>query len=221
MEHITGQAVTDYLRRTLRPETGRLHEMEEYARENYIPIIQREAGRFLSVLVAMLKPKRILEMGTAIGYSALLMANACEAQITTVERDEEMFCQAIENISACGMKDRIRLLHGDAETEVRNLPGGFDFIFIDAAKGQSPVHFALALEKLAPGGVIVTDNVLYRGTVAGEGEVGHKHRTIITRLREFLDMLCKDERFDTAILPIGDGMAITKVKESKETEKCL
>lgn len=212
MENITEAAVTEYIRNTVRQQEGLLAEMEILAGERYIPIIQREAGRFLSVLVSIINPERILEMGTAIGYSALLMANACHAHITSVERDEEMFCMALENIEKLNMQNRIRLIHGDAETEVQNLPGKFDFIFIDAAKGQSPVHFDLALEKLSSGGVIVTDNVLYRGMVAEKGDVGHKHRTIVTRLREFLDMLCNDERFDTAILPIGDGMAITKVK---------
>ncbi len=218
MEHITEELVTQYIRKTLRPEQGRLTQMERLAEKEHIPIIQKEAGRFLSVLVAMLCPERILEMGTAIGYSAILMAKASEAQIISIERDEEMFCRAVENVSAYGFQNRICLLHGEAETEVRNLPGKFDFIFIDAAKGQSPVHFELALEKIAPGGVIVTDNVLYRGMVAQEGDVGHKHRTIVMRLREFLDMLCTDSRFDTAILPIGDGMAITRVKKQNEKE---
>ncbi len=212
MENITHEAVTEYIRKTVKKETGRLSEMESFAKDNFVPIIQREAGRFLSVLVSIINPERILELGTAIGYSALLMANATTAQIVSIERDEEMFVKAIDNISACGMQNRIRVLHGDAETEIVNLPGKFDFIFIDAAKGQSPIHFDLALLKLAPGGIIVTDNVLYRGMVAETGDVGHKHRTIVTRLKEFLDMLCQDERFDTAILPIGDGMAITKVK---------
>ena len=212
MENITHEAVTEYIRKTVKKETGRLSEMESFAKENFVPIIQREAGRFLSVLVSIINPERILELGTAIGYSALLMANASKAQIVSIERDEEMFVKAIDNISACGMEKRIRVLHGDAETEIVNLPGKFDFIFIDAAKGQSPIHFDLALEKLSPGGIIVTDNVLYRGMVAETGDIGHKHRTIVTRLKEFLDMLCMDELFDTAILPIGDGMAITKVK---------
>lgn len=214
MEHITEEAVTQYIRETVRSAGGRLEEMERFAAGRHIPIIQREAGRFLCVLVGMLAPERILELGTAIGYSALLMAQSCAAQITSIERDEEMFCMALDNVAACGMQGRIRLIHGEAENEMRNLPGSYDFIFIDAAKGQSPVHFDLALEKLAPGGVIVTDNVLYRGMVAQKGDVGHKHRTIVTRLREFLDMLCSDERFDTAILPIGDGMAITRVEGS-------
>ena len=213
MENITEAAVTEFINATVKKEEGHLHEMELFAKENYVPIIQREAGRFLSVLVSIINPGRILEMGTAIGYSALLMAKACNASITTIERDEEMFCLALDNIVKLGMQDRIRLIHGDAEAEVQNLPGKFDFIFIDAAKGQSPIHFDLALEKLAPGGVILTDNVLYRGMVAQKEDVGHKHRTIVNRLKEFLDSICNDERFDTAILPIGDGMAITKVKE--------
>ena len=212
MEHITEDAVTRYLRKTVRPQTGHMLEMERYAKEHFIPIVQQEAGCFLKVLSAIINPKRILEMGTAIGYSALLMAQATEAQIVSIERDEEIYCMALENVAACGMQNRICLLHGEVENEVRNLPGQFEFIYIDAAKGQSPVHFALALEKIAPNGVILTDNVLYRGMVTAEGDVGHKHRTIVTRLREFLEMLCTDERFETAILPIGDGMALTRVR---------
>lgn len=211
MENITEQAVTEYIRKTVRQQTGYMHDMEQFAKENFIPIVQQEAGRFLSVLTAIIRPKRILEIGTAIGYSALLMAQGCDAEIISIERDEQMFCVALENIEKCSMQGRIRLLHGEAENEVRNLSGNFDFIYIDAAKGQSPVHFELALEKAAPGGVILTDNVLYRGLVASDGDVGHKHRTIVVRLREFLDMLCSDKRFDTAILPIGDGMALTKI----------
>lgn len=211
MEHITEEAVTQYIRKTVRQQTGHMQEMERFARENFIPIVQQEAGRFLGVLTAMINPKRILEMGTAIGYSAILMAQATNAQIVSIERDEKMFCHALDNVAVCGMQNRIRLLHGEVENEVRNLSGEFDFVYIDAAKGQSPIHFELALEKVASNGIILTDNVLYRGMVAEEGDVGHKHRTIVTRLREFLDMLCTDARFDTAILPIGDGMALTRI----------
>lgn len=211
MEHITEQTVTEYIQKTVRQQTGHMREMERFAKEHHIPIVQQEAGRFLAVLTGMLRPKRILELGTAIGYSAILMAQACEAEIVSIEREEEMFCQALENVERCGKQKQIHLLHGEAENEIRNLNGSFDFIYIDAAKGQSPIHFELALEKAAKGAVILTDNVLYRGMVAAEGDVGHKHRTIVVRLREFLELLCTDERFDTAVLPIGDGMALTRL----------
>lgn len=212
--YITYDFIAEYLKNTVKKEDPFLEELYIHARENHIPVIQREAGRFLGFLVALTGAKTILEVGTAIGYSAMVMYDASEktAQITTIERDEEMFLNARINIKKYNAKQNIKTIFGDAEEELDKIDGVFDLIFIDAAKGQSGIFFEKCLSKIKKGGLIITDNVLYGGMIASDELATKKHRTITYKMRDFLTMLCSSDKFDTSIVPIGDGMALTRVK---------
>ena len=214
MENITEEKVTKFINETIKKNSHFMCELEKGAREEHIPVIHNEAGRFLSVLISILKPKRILEIGTAIGYSAILMHSACEGdvKITTIERDPSMIERAKVNLKKAGIDGDVTILEGDALEKIKDAQGVFDFVFIDAAKGQYMKFFEEISKKVQSGSVIVTDNVLFMGKVAEEGIPPRKHRTIVVNLREYLNMLCSDERYDTSIIPLGDGMAITKIK---------
>ena len=211
---ITYDFIAEYLQNTVKKESPFLEELYLFARENHIPVIKREAGRFLGLLVGLTNAEAILEVGTAIGYSAMLMYDASgkTAHITTIERDAEMFLNARINIKKYGAKQNIKTVFGDAEEELDKIEGIFDLIFIDAAKGQSGVFFEKCMSKIKKGGLIVTDNVLYGGMIATDELAKRKHRTITNKMREFLTMLCSRDDLDTAIIPIGDGMALTRVK---------
>lgn len=212
--YITYDFISEYLNKTVTKESDYLEKLYIYARENHIPVIAREAGRFLGFLVALTGAQKILEIGSAIGYSAMLMYDASgkTASITTIERDEEMFLNARINIRKYGAKQGIRTVFGDAAEVLDEIDGPFDLIFIDAAKGQSSIFFEKCLSKIKKGGLIITDNVLYGGMTASDELATKKHRTITYKMRDFLTMLCESSMLDTAIIPIGDGMALTRVK---------
>jgi predicted O-methyltransferase YrrM len=162
-------------------------------------------------MVKIQRPARILEVGTAIGYSALIMAAASKGKfhIDTIEILEETASLAERNIQRSGFGSNIRVLRGDAFEILQCLTTPYDMIFLDASKGQYPEYLPECLRLIREGGVILSDNVLYRGLVAQKGHVDHKHRTIAVRLGEYLDSLCKNPLLDTAIIPIGDGLAVS------------
>ena len=205
--------IETYIDNTHKKNEAFYETLRAYAEENHIYILKSDVERFLRTLLAIHRPRQILEVGTAIGYSAMLMAESGEnTHVTTVERDETVLLQAKENVAKRGLSDRIHFIFGDATEVLENLSGSFDFAFIDAAKGKSRDHFDKVLSYMSSGGVIVTDDVLYMGMTASDELATKKHITITRRLREYLDYLCSDERFETVILPIGDGVAVTYIK---------
>ena len=193
-----------------------LNEIEKYALDTQVPIIRRSMQSLLKFLLKFTKPKSILEVGTAIGFSALLMSEYApeDCHITTIEKYEKRIPIAKENFRKAGREDRITLLEGDATEILRELEGTYDVIFMDAAKGQY-IHFMPEVMRLlAPGGILVSDNVLQDGDIF-ESRYGIKRRnhTIHNRMREYLYALTHDEALDTVILETGDGMAISVKKE--------
>ncbi len=214
MNDIQYDYIKSYINETHKKEEHFFKELREYAEKNHIYIVKPQVERLLSVILSILKPEKILEVGTAIGYSSILMLKYAgkNSHVTTIERDEEVLLMAKENIKRRGVDDRIRCVFGDATEVLDSLTGEYDFIFIDAAKGQYRDHFEKSLKLIKSGGVILTDDVLYFGMTASDEFVVKKHDTITRKLREYLDFLCHDERFETNILPIGDGVAITYVK---------
>lgn len=212
-DNINYDYIIRYLQKMTDDKEPELRKIRRFAEENEVPICQRETAAFLRFLCVVKQPKRILEIGTAIGYSALVMARACQAEIVTLERDETMLLTARKNIKSSGLADRITLVEGDAALTLADVPGQFDLVFIDAAKGQ--YDFFLKKISLAPRGVLVCDNVLYKGMTATDELVVRRKITIVKRLRCFLDELMNDPRFVTSLLPLGDGVALAYKKEEE------
>lgn len=209
-DNINYEYIIRYLREMTDDKDPLLRELRRYAEENDVPVSQRETSAFLQFLCAVKQPKRILEIGTAIGYSAIAMAKCCQAEIVTLERDETMIVKAKENISKSGLEERITLIEGDATQTLSSVTGSFDLVFVDAAKGQYDVF--LQQIEVSDGGVLVCDNVLYKGMTATDELVVRRKITIVKRLREFLNTLMNDESYVTSLLPLGDGVALAYKK---------
>jgi len=211
---ITYPYIDTFLHALQPPEDAFLRELEALSRKEDVPSAVRTTARLLHLLVGLKKPVRILEIGTAIGYSALTMylGSGKKAQIVTIEKDEERFLMARNHFRSYGALQNIKPICGDAEEILSTLTGPFDMVFIDAAKSASQRYFDAVLPLAAYGALIITDNVLYGGRTAKEGEPAHKHRTGVKAMQEYLDYLCHDERFYTAVLPVGDGVALTMLK---------
>ena len=192
--------------------TSMLDQIEREATADYVPIIRKEMQSFLKFLLAMKKPARILEVGTAVGFSAILMAeyDPVPCQITTIENYEKRIPIARENFKRAGKEAQIALLEGDAAEVLKTLEDPYDFIFMDAAKGQY-IHFLPEiLRLLAKDGVLVSDNVLQDGDVIeSRFAVTRRNRTIHKRMREYLYTLTHSEELVTAVLPVGDGITLS------------
>ena len=189
-----------------------LEELEQEALDTYVPIIRKDMQTFLKTFLAMKRPKRILEVGTAIGFSALLMCEYGEpdVQITTIENYEKRIPVARVNFARAGREKQITLLEGDAQDILKELEGPFDFIFMDAAKGQYIFYLPELLRLLEPGGVLITDNVLQDGDIIeSHFAVERRNRTIYKRMRDYLYELTHHEQLVTSVLPVGDGITVS------------
>lgn len=189
-----------------------LNELERQARADQVPIIRQEMQSFLRVFLALKRPKRILEVGTAVGFSALLMAEYTEAdcRITTIEKYEKRIPIAKANFAKTPLGEKITFLEGDALEILKQLEGTYDFIFMDAAKGQYINFFPETMRLLAPGGIMVSDNVLQDGDIIeSRFAVERRNRTIYKRMRDYLYELKHTEGLITSIVPIGDGAAVS------------
>lgn len=189
-----------------------LDELEAYAIQTQVPIIRKEMQSFMRTMLLMNKPKRILEVGTAIGFSALLMSEFMpqDGQITTIENYEKRIPIARANFQKYGKEDRITLLEGDAAEVLRTLEGPYDFIFMDAAKGQYIHYLPQIMRILTPGGVLISDNVMQDGDIIeSKYAVTRRDRTIHRRMREYLYTLTHHEELQTSILTLGDGVAVS------------
>ena len=189
-----------------------LEELEQKAKEDFVPVIRREMQSFLKVLLAMKQPARILEVGTAVGFSALLMCeyNPAPCHITTIENYEKRIPLALENFRKAGREDCITLLQGDAADILKKLTGPFDLIFMDAAKGQY-IHFLpQVLRLMKKGSILVSDNVLQDGDIIeSRFVVERRNRTIHKRMREYLYQLKHRKELITCVLPLGDGVTVS------------
>lgn len=194
---------------------GELFSLEQRALADHVPIIRRGTRSFLRWILAERRPGRILEIGTAVGFSALFMAwYAPEpVRIVTVEQDARRIVEARKNFAAAGRQKQITLLEGDAAEILPGLSGPFDMIFMDAAKGQYPFLLPQAKRLMAQGGLLITDNVLQEGDILeSRFAVRRRDRTIHKRMREYLYTLAHDEDLVCTVLPVGDGLAVCTVK---------
>ena len=209
---IVDERLVTYINSLDTGNTAMLDQIEREATADYVPIIRKEMQSFLKFLLAMKKPARILEVGTAVGFSAILMAeyDPVPCQIITIEKYEKRIPIARENFKRAGKEAQITLLEGDAAEVLKTLEGPYDFIFMDAAKGQY-IHFLPEiLRLLARDGVLVSDNVLQDGDVIeSRFAVTRRNRTIHKRMREYLYTLTHSEELVTAVLPVGDGITLS------------
>lgn len=209
---ITEERISTFINSFDIGNTPFLNELEQYAIKTNVPVIRPQMQSFLKLLLAMKQPKQILEVGTAIGFSALLMSEygPKDCSITTIEKYEKRISLARENFKKAGKEEQITLLEGDATEILKNLAGSYDFIFMDAAKGQY-INFLPDILKLMPvGGVLISDNVLQDGDVMeSRFAVTRRDRTIHSRMREYLYELKHNEQLCTDILPVGDGVTVS------------
>ena len=219
---IVEERLVTYINSLDRGTDGLLAEIEEEARRTFVPVIRKETQNLLKLLLAMNRPERILEVGTAVGFSALLMedSNPVPCEITTIENYEKRIPVAKANFLRAGKQNVIKLSEGDAAQVLKELTGSYDFIFMDAAKGQY-IHFLPEVMRLLrTGGVLVSDNVLQDGDIIqSRFAVTRRNRTIHKRMRDYLYELTHMEGLRTSILPIGDGVTVSVKEESNAQEK--
>lgn len=227
MDNIVSEIISSYVDTFYQEQDESLKELRAFAEDNFVPIIQKDTEELLRIILSITGPSRILEIGTAIGYSACFFAGICGAHITTIERDREMYESACSNIRQLGYKDRVMPLHGDAVSILREMnesdidaeSEGFDFVFIDAAKSHYREFWDLCVPLCRKDATIICDNVLMRGLTATKPEeAAHKHRTSIRNMRQFLQFVKELPYADTCILTVGDGIAISRIDRSAYDE---
>ena len=212
---IVNERVVSYINSLDRGNSDICNIIEKEAIEDQVPIIRKEMGNLLKVLLKLKQPKSILEVGTAVGYSSILMSENMpqNCRITTIENYEKRIPVAKNNFKRAGKEEVITLLEGDAMDILKELDGTYDFIFMDAAKGQY-INFLPELLRLMPaGGLLISDNVLQEGDIV-ESRYGvtRRNRTIHTRMREYIYTLTHAEQLETSIVPIGDGITLSVKK---------
>ena len=212
---IVDERLVTYINSLDTGNTKILDEIEKEALDTYVPIIRKEMQNFLKMFLSVTKPKRILEVGTAVGFSAILMAeyNPADCHITTIENYEKRIPIAKENFKKAGKESQITLIEGDATEVLKDLTETYDFIFMDAAKGQY-IHFMPdILRLLKSGGTLISDNVLQDGDIIESRYiVTRRNRTIHKRMRDYLYELTHHKDLVTAVLPIGDGITVSSKK---------
>ncbi len=209
---IVNERVVSYIHSLEKTNTPLLDEMEKYAKKNYVPIIRKEMESFLRTQLLMKQPRKILELGTAIGYSAILMSEYMpdDCTITTIENYDKRIPIARDNIKKANLEHRIKLIEGDAMEVLPSLEEKYDFVFMDAAKGQYINFLPLALNVMKEGAVLIADNVLQEGElIESRYAVTRRNRTIHKRIREFLYEVKHSDELVTSIVPIGDGITLS------------
>ena len=193
----------------------KFENIKQKALSDHIPIIMDDTLLEIEKRMQEKKPTKILEIGTAVGYSAICFSNFLDdnGKIDTIERDEERVKEAIENISQMELEDKINIIVGDAVEILPTLNGKYDMIFIDAAKGKYPFFLKEALRLLSDNGTIFADNILYKGYVMSDYNK-HKQRTAVRNLREYIQEVTKNPNLETEILEVGDGLAISRLKKA-------
>lgn len=209
---IVDERIASFINSMNQDDDGIIATIEKEAMEDEVPIIRRETKEWIKTMLLITKPMQVLEVGTAVGYSAIYMTNFLPegAHVTTIEKWKPRIEKAKENFMRADIQDRITLLEGDAAEQLKKLEGPFDFIFMDAAKGQY-IHFLPeVIRLLRKDGVLISDNVLQNGEVLDSRYVvNRRNRTIHNRMREYLYTLKHHDQLETSILPLGDGVALS------------
>jgi predicted O-methyltransferase YrrM len=226
--NITNDTVTQYLEGLYRPLNPELQRLREIADQHNVPIILRDAETFILNLIRMKKPRRILEIGSAIGYSAICFAHAApDADIISLEHSEKMYQYAVTNVEKFGLSNRIHIKYGDALESLRELAesitntdaGGFDLVFIDAAKSYYRKFWDACLPLCRKEAVVLSDNVLLQARTASDEYItDRRQKTSVRHMRAYLDYITKTTSADTAVIAVGDGIAVSVIRESENKE---
>lgn len=214
MNGINPSYIDEYIKSLILEDNEKLSKFREYCQERNLPIIHNEVGQFIKLVINQLNAGSIIEIGTNVGYSAIFMSKAMKDQgrVVTFERSEKFYEEAIKNIADFGLEKNIQVYLGDAVDMLDETEGNFDIAFIDAAKSYYRVFFDKCLKLMKPGGIILSDNVLYQGMIASDELLVRRKKTLVRNLRNYLEYISHDERFVTSILPLGDGLAVTWIK---------
>ena len=202
-----------YLETLLGERDPLLQEMEVQALRETIPVVTPAVGNFLNLLVTMNQAREILEIGTAIGYSTIWLGRAAAksgGHITTIDLNKDRLARAVTYLDRANLSEYITFLGGDARKILPGLLPVYDFVFIDAAKGEYLDYLGLIYPLIVPGGILVVDNVLFRGWVVPGSEFAPKYDRMVGKLRDFLQELCGNPEFETTVLPFGDGVSISR-----------
>lgn len=210
--------ITNFLREMLPERSELLKKIEKECLAEHIPLVEPEVGKFLQVLVSIKKPSRILEIGTGIGYSTILLAQATNTSkhVTTIEIDNSRYERACENFKEAGLSEVITPLWGDANEVIPTLKKSFDFVFMDAAKGQYPEFFIKIWPLLQKEGVLVIDNIFLNGWVISMTWPERRKKTMVCRVRKLLETLKNHTELTTAIVPLGDGLSVSTRRATHE-----
>lgn len=218
---IVDERMVTYIRSLERPENPVIEAIEQEALDSFVPIIRKETQSFLKVMMLMNRPARVLEVGTAVGFSAILMSEYLPegSHITTIENYEKRIPIARNNFKRAGKEEQITLIEGDALEVMKTLEGPYDFIFMDAAKGQYIHYMPETVRLLSDGGILMSDNVLQDGDIIeSRFAVERRNRTIHSRMRDYLYELKHSDVLETSIIPLGDGVALSVKKKKEEKE---
>lgn len=215
--NITNDIVTEYINGFYQPASPELGTLRLEAEAEKVPIILKETESFLRVMLSIAAPKRILEIGCAVGYSAMFFNAVTGAQVVTIEKDHEMAAKASANIKRLGYEDKIRIVEGDGEEGVNALfeqgEEPFDMVFIDAAKSHYKRFLEASWKLCRQGTVVISDNVLFKARIASDiYDPTGKHKTNIKKMREYVDFITSDPRMETSIIACGDGVSVSKIK---------
>lgn len=220
---IVDKNVVNYINQIMPLEDGELGDIQRHAKQEKIPVIMPEAARFLNVVLSIIRPEKVLEIGCAIGFSTGIISKYLteNGHITTIDRYDIMIAEAKRNFKKLGIEDKVTLIEGDALSILKTLDDKYDFIFLDAAKGQYINMLPYCLRLLKVGGTLLADDCLQNGDIAKERlSVKRRQRTIHTRMREFLSEISNTRELEVSLIPIGDGMVFAhKIYETGELEK--
>ena len=212
--NITNEIISAYIDNLYVNENAKLEELREFAESRHVPIILKDTEKLLKVIMKLKEPARVLEIGTAVGYSSCVFADCCGCRVLTIESDEESAKAARTNIENLGFADLVEVLHGDARDVLSSLDTDekFDILFIDAAKSHYREFWDLAMPLMKDESMVICDNVLMRGMTASDDyDERGRYKTSINRMRDFIEYINGLDYADTAVLPVGDGVSISLI----------
>ncbi|WP_313164205.1 O-methyltransferase [Sedimentibacter sp.] len=214
MDNINREYIDSYIKSLILDEGEKLNAFRNECQERNLPIIHKEVGQFIKLMIKQSNVKSILEIGTNVGYSSIFFSHVMnfEGKIVTLERSEKFYQEAVNNIKNFNLDKNIEVHFGDATEILDTIEGSFDMAFIDAAKSYYKLFFDKAYERMKSGGIIISDNVLYQGMIATDELVVRRKKTLVRNLRNYLEYISHDDRFITSVLPLGDGLAVTLLK---------